>query len=144
MVAEGKIQRSKLVARVLILLVRKANSEFKLCVDYKELNKVTQKNRYPIPLMSKLTEHLNRAKIFTKLHVKNVYYLIHTAKSNELKIIFCMRFRLYKWKVILFRLYNALTTFQAIMDNLFHDMLDEGVIIYLDNILIYTENRVEH
>ena len=83
MVAEVKIQRSKSAARALILLVRKANGEFRLCVDYRGLNKVTLKNRYPIPLMSELKERLNRAKIFTKLDLKNGYYLIRMAKGDE-------------------------------------------------------------
>ena len=92
MVAETKIQRSKSAAGVRILLVRKANSEFRLCVDYRGLNKVTLKNRYPIPLMSELKERLNRAKIFIKLDLKNGYYLIHIATGNEPKTAVRMRF----------------------------------------------------
>ena len=96
MVAEGKIQRSKSAAGAPILLVRKANGEFQLCVDYRGLNKVTVKNRYPIPLMSELKEHLNRAKIFMKLDLKNGYYLIRMAKGDEHKTAFCTRFGLYE------------------------------------------------
>ena len=87
------------------------NSEFRLCVDYRGLNKVTLKNRYPIPLMSELKEHLNRAKIFTKLDLKNSYYLIRIAKGDEPKTAFRTRFGLYKWKVMLFGLCNAPATF---------------------------------
>ena len=94
--------------------------------------------------MSELKERLNRAKIFTKLDLKNGYYLIRMAKSNEPKTAFCTRFGLYEWKVMPFRLCNAPATFQAIMDDLLHNMLDEGVIIYLDHILIYAENMAEH
>ena len=108
------------------------------------MNKVTLKNRYPIPLMSELKEHLNRAKIFTKLDLKNSYYLIRMVKGDEPKIAFRKRFSLYEWKVMPFGLCNALATFQAMMDDLFHDMLDEGVVIYLDDILIYAENMAEH
>ena len=140
MVVEGKIQRSKSAARAPILLVRKGNGEFRLYVDYRGLNKVTLKNRYPIPLMSELKECLNRAKIFTKLDLKNGYYLICMAKGDEPKTAFCMRFGLYEWKVMPFGLRNAPATFQAMMDDLFHNMLDEGVVIYLDDILIYTES----
>ena len=85
MVSEGKIQRSKSAAGVPILLVRKANGEFRLCVDYRGLNKVTLKNRYPIPLMFELKERLNRAKIFTRLDLKNGYYLIRMAKVMNLR-----------------------------------------------------------
>ena len=144
MVAEGKIQRSKSAARALILLVRKVNGEFRLCMDYRGLNKVTLKNRYLISLMSELKECLNRAKIFTKLDLKNGYYLIRMAKGDEPKTAFCTGFGLYEWKVMPFGLCNAPATFQAMMDDLFYDMLDEGVVIYLNNILIYTENIAEH
>ena len=143
-VAEGKIQRSKSAAGAPILLIRKVNGKFRLCVYYRGLNKVTWQNRYPIPLISKLKERLIRAKIFTKLDLKNGYYLIHMANSNELKTAFCTRFGLYEWKVMPFGLCNAPATFQAIMDDLFYDMLDEGVVIYLDNILIYAENMAKH
>ena len=108
------------------------------------MNKVTLKNRYPIPLMSELKERLNRAKIFTKLDLKNSSYLIRMANGDKPKIAFHTRFGLYEWKVMPFGWCNAPATFQAMMDNLFHDMLDEGVIIYLDDILIYVENIAEH
>ena len=128
MVVEGKIQRSESVAGAPILLVRKANGKFRLCVDYRGFNKVTLKNRYPIPLMSELKKRFNRAKIFSKLDLKNGYYLIRIAKGDEPRTAFCMRFGLYMWKVIPLGLCNAPATFQAMMDDLFHDMLDEGVI----------------
>ena len=65
-------------------------------------------------------------------------------KGDEPKIAFCMRFGLYEWKVMPFGLYNAPATFQAMMVYLFHDMLDAGVVIYLDDILIYAENMAEY
>ena len=113
-------------------------------MDYRGLNKVTLKNRYLIPLMSELKECLNTVKIFTKLDLKNGYYLIRKAKGDEPKTAFRMRFGLYEWKVMPFGLCCAPATFQAMMDDLFHDMLDEGVVIYLYDILIYAENMAEH
>ena len=94
--------------------------------------------------MSELKERLNRAKIFTKLDLKNGYYLIRMAKGDEPKTAFHTRFGLYEWKVMPFGLCNAPATLQAMMDDLFHDMLDEGVVIYLDNILIFAENMAEY
>ena len=120
-----------------------ANSNY-VPVDYRGLNKVTWKNRYPTPLISEHKECLNRVKIFTKLDLKNGYYLIHMAKGDEPKTALRTRFGLYEWKVMPFGLCNAPATFQAIMDDLFYDILDEEVIIYLDDILIYAENMAEH
>src|SRR5258705_8394699 len=136
MVVEGKIQVSKSVVGAPILLVRKANGEFRLCIDYRGLNKVTLKNRYPIPLILELKERLNRAKIFTKLDLKNGYYLIHMAKGDENKIAFHTRFGLYKWKVMPFGLCNAPATFQAMIYYIFHDTPDKDALIFLDDILI--------
>ena len=112
MVVEEKIQRSKSGAGAPIIPVRKANGKFRLYMDYRGLNKVILKNRYLIPLMSKLKECLNRAKIFTKLDLKNGYYLICIPKSNEPKTSFYMRFGLYEWKVMLFGLCNIQLPFK--------------------------------
>ena len=79
MIVEGKIQRLKSVAKAPILLVSKVNGEFRLCVDYRGLNKITLKNKYLISLISELNEYLNRVKIFTKIYLKNSYYHISIA-----------------------------------------------------------------
>ena len=76
--------------------------------------------------------------------MKNGYFLIQMAKGDEPKTAFCTRFDLYEWKVMPVGLCNAPATFQAMIDNLFQNMLDEGVIIYLDDILIYAENMAKH
>ena len=87
------------------------NGKFRLYVDYRGLNKVTLKNRYPIPLIFELKERLNKAKIFTKLDLKNGYYLIYMAKGDEPKIAVRTRVGLYEWKVMSFRMCNTPATF---------------------------------
>jgi len=139
-----KIVKSKSSAGAPILLVRKSNSTYHICVDYWALNKVMIKNRYPLPLITELKERLNKAKIFTKLDLKNSFNLIRMSEENEQKIAFPTRFGLYHWRVMPFGLCNAPATFQAMMDHIFHDLLDEGVVIYIDDILIYSNTEKEH
>ena len=143
-VAAGKIVKSSASAGAPILLVGKPDGSFRLCVDYCALNKVTVKNRYPLPLMTELRERLNKAKVFTKLDLKNGYHLVRMAEEDEEKTAFRTRFGLYHWRVMPFGLCNAPATFQSMMDGIFHDLLDNGVIVYLDDILIYSDNVEEH
>ena len=94
--------------------------------------------------MPKLRERLNKAKMFTKLDLKNGYHLVSMAEEDEEKTAFRTRFGLYHWRVIPFGLCNAPATFQSMMDNILHDLLDGGVIVYIDDILIYTEDESTH
>ena len=143
-VAAGKIVKSNSSAGAPILLVAKPDGSFRLCVDYRALNKVTIKNRYPLPLMTELRERLNKARIFTKLDLKNGYHLVRMANEDEEKTAFRTRFGLYHWRVMPFGLCNAPATFQSMMDSIFHDLLDNGVIVYIDDILAYSEDPTEH
>ena len=143
-VAAGKITKSNSSAGAPILLVKKPDGSFRLCVDYCAFNKVPTKNRYPLLLMTELRERLNTAKVFTKLDLKNRYHLVRMAEEDEEKTAFRTRFGLYHWRVMSFGLCNAPAMFQSMMDNIFHDLLDNGVIVYLDDILIYTETVDKH
>ena len=113
-------------------------------MDYHALNKVTIKNGYPPVLMTEVKESLNTAKIFTKLDLKNRNYLVRMTEEDEEKTAFRTRFGLYHWRVMPFGLCNAPATFQLMMDNIFHDLLDNGVIVYHDDILIYPEDMEKH
>ena len=94
--------------------------------------------------MTELKERLNTAKVFTKLDLKNGYHLVRMAEEDEEKFAFWTRFGLYYWRVMLFGLYNAPATFQSMKDNIFHDLLDNEVIIYLNDILIHIKNVNKH
>jgi len=94
--------------------------------------------------MSELRSRLGKATIFTKLDVKNNYYLIGMAEGEEWKTAFKSRYGLYEYTVMPFGLCNALSTIQSMIDDVFWDMLDVGVIAYMDGILIYTERVEEH
>ena len=115
-----------------------------MCVDYRGLNKVTILNRNPLPLMNELRNRVRGAKIFTKLDHKSGYNLIQIKEGDEWKTAFRMRYGLFEYKVMPFRLANAPTTFQNMMNEIFSDTIDLGVSIYLDDILIYSENEQDH
>jgi len=139
-----KIVKSKSSAGAPIVLVRKNDGTYHVCVDYRALNKVTIKNRYSLPLITELRERLNKAKIFTKLDLKNGFNLIRMSEEDEEKTAFRTRFGLYHWRVMSFGLCNAPVTFQAMMDHILHDLLDKGVVVYIDDILIYSQTQKEH
>ena len=105
---------------------------------------MTVKNRYPLHLITELRERLNKVRIFTKLDLKNGYYLIQMSEKDYEKTAFRTRFGLYHWRVIPFGLCNAPATFQSMIDSIFYDLLDNGVIVYLDDILIYTTDEQQH
>jgi len=127
----GKIRRSSSPLGAPILFVPKADGTLRLCVDYRGLNKITIKNKYLLPLMSELRSRLGKATIFTKLDLKNGYYLIRMAEGEEWKTAFKNRYGLYEYTVIPFGLYNAPSTFQSMINDVFRDMLDVGVIAYI-------------
>ena len=102
------------------------------------------KNRYLLPLMPELRESLNTAKVFTKLDLENGYHLVYMAEEDEEQIAFCTRFGLYHWRVMPFGLCNAPAMLQSMMDNIFRDLLNNGVIVYLDEIMIHTQNVDKH
>ena len=124
--AAGKITKSNSSAIAPILLVQKPDGSFRLCVDYHALNKVTVKNRYTLPLMTELRERLNTVKVFTKPDLKNGYHLVHIGEEDEEKTGFRTRVGLHHWRVMPFGLCNAPATFQSMMDNIFHDLFNNG------------------
>jgi len=144
MLAEGRIVESKSRAGARILFVNKPDGRLPQCVDYRQLNKLTILNKYPLPLMTELRERVAAATIFTKLDLREGYHLIMITKGDEWKTVFRTGYGNYEYKVMPFGFVNAPATFQAMMNTIPQDFLDHGVVIYLDNILIYTKTREEH
>ena len=140
----GKIRRSSSAIGACIVFVPNLDRTLRLCVDYRVLNKNTIKNKYLLPLMSELWSRLGKATIFTKLDQKNGYYRIRIAEGEELKTSYKSWYSLYKYTKIPFGLCNARSMFQSMINDVFRDMLDVGVITYIDDILIYTETVEEH
>jgi len=108
---KGFIQVSNSLAAAPVLFVRKPGSGLRFCVNYYSLNRITQKDRYPLPLIYKTLQSIRKAKWFTKLDVITAFYKIRITKRDKWMTAFCTRYRLYKWLVTSFGLANALSTF---------------------------------
>ncbi len=109
----------------------------RLYIDYRALNKVTTKNRYPLPLINKSIDRLSGAKIYIKLDLRDVYHRIRIKKGDEWKITFRTRYGLWEYVIISFRLINTPTTFQVYINKALDDLLNIIYIIYIDDIYIY-------
>src|SRR5947209_16010933 len=140
----GKIRPSMSSAGALILFIPKPHDRgLRLCVDYRGLNKITVKNRYPLPLMDELRNRVQGANIFTKIDLKTGYNLIRIAEGEEWKTAFQTRYGHFEYLVMPMGLTNAPATFQAMMNEILKEFLDLGVVCYLDDILIYSRNEAE-
>jgi hypothetical protein len=144
MMSKGFIQHSKAPHGYPVIFVKKKDGSLHMCVDYRRLNEVTVWNDYPIPLQSMLTNQVKGAKHFTALDLHNGYHLLCIAKGNEWKTVFHTRYGQFEYKVMPFGLTNAPAAFQHLMNDLFKDLLDKRVVVYIDDILIYSKTLEEH
>jgi len=141
----GKIRRSTSPAESPILFVPQHHGRrLGLCVDYRALNTGTIPNCYPLPLMQELQDWVQGAQWFTKLDLKNGFFLIRIREGDERKTAFRTRYGLYEFQVMPFGLTNAPLTFQDMMNHVFSDMLDTELLAYMDDILVYAKTREEH
>ena len=138
--ANGFIWSSKSPAGAPIFFNKEPNRSLRLCMDYRGLNNITIKNQYPLLLISKLLDWLGRAKRFTQLDLTNAYYWMRICESNKWKTAFRTRYKYFKYQVMLLGLFNAPATFQRYVNKILAEKLDVFVIIYLDDILIYTKD----
>jgi len=141
---QGKFVHSQSPAGAPILFVPKPDGKLRLCVDYRNLNKLTILNRYPLPLMGELKDRVAGGKIFTKLDLKDRYHLLRIREGDKWKTAFSTRYGHFEYKVMPFGLVNTPTIFQAMMNKILREFLHHGVVVYLDDILIYSESEEEH
>ncbi|GBG79551.1 hypothetical protein CBR_g29698 [Chara braunii] len=127
-----------------VLFVRKKNKDLRLCIDYQKLNAQTVKNAGPLPRIDDLLERLGGATYFSKLVLKPGYHQIEIQPQDRYKTSFKTRYGHFEWVVMPFGLTNAPATFQAVMTTEFRDLLDRSVLIYLDDILVYSRTLDEH
>jgi hypothetical protein len=141
---KGFIQASSSPAGAPVLFVKKAEGSSRLCVDYRGLNEVTIKNRYPLPLIRKTLDCLAKAKWYTKLDLQWGYNQIQIAEGEEWKMAFRTRYGLFEYMVIPFGLTNVPATFQHFINDSLREYLDVFCTAYLDDILIYSDTKEEH
>jgi len=128
-----------------VFFIKKKDGSLRLVQDYYALNAVTVKNRYPLPLISELVSQLHRAKYFTKLDVCWGFNNVRIKPGDEWKAAFCTNHGLFEPLVMFFGITNSPATFQTIMNDVFRTIIVKGiVIVYLDNILIFTKTEEEH
>jgi transposase InsO family protein len=143
-IKKGFIRKSESPAGFPVMFVPKKNGKLRLCVDFRRLNEITIKNRYPLPNISELRDRLAHAGIFTALDLRGAYNLIRMKEGEEWKTAFRTRYGHYEYTVMPFGLTNAPATCQALINDVLREHLDIFVIAYLDDILIYSKNEKEH
>jgi hypothetical protein len=141
---QGYIRPSESPYGAPILFVSKKDDGWRLCVDYRALNKLTVKNTHPLPRIDEMFEQLHGAKLFTKLDLASGYHQVRMAPEDIEKTAFKTKYGLYEYVVMPFGLTNAPSTFQHLMNNVLHPYVDRFVMVYLDDILIYSNTPEKH
>jgi hypothetical protein len=127
-----------------LLFVKKSDGSMRMCVDYRDLNAITVKNRCPIPNMAEMRDRVKGAKVFSKIDLRDGYYNIRVAENSVSKTAFRTRFGLYEFLVMPFGLTNAPAVFSALMNRIFGDLFDVYVVSYLDDIIVFSSDVDDH
>ena len=127
-----------------VLFVRKKDGSLRLCIDYRALNKITIKNKYPLPRIDDLLDQLNGSTCFSSIDLKSGYYQIPIHEEDVPKTAFRTPFGLYQWRCTVMGLSNSPSAFQNIMNNIFREYLNDFVLVYLDDICIFSRSPEEH
>jgi hypothetical protein len=124
--------------------MEKKDGNKRLCVDYRALNQVTIKNKYPLPHIDVLFEQLRGARVFSKIDLNSGYHQLRIREEDIEKTTFSTRYGHYEYVVVSFGLTNAPATFMEAINGMLHEYLDDFVVIFLDDILIYSQTEEEH
>ncbi|KAA3470411.1 DNA/RNA polymerases superfamily protein [Gossypium australe] len=127
-----------------VLFVKKKDGSMRLYIDYRQLNKGTIKNKYPLPRIDDLFDQLKAATMFSKIDLRSSYYQLRVKDSDVLKTLFQTRYSHYEFLVMPFGLTNAPTMFMDLMNRIFRPYLDKFVVVFIDDILIYSRDENEH
>ena len=152
---EFKVQMEELVSKGFVrpstspwgspvLFVKKRDGSLRLCIDYRELNKVTIRNQYPLPRIDDLFDQLQGARVLSKIDLRSGYHQLKIRSEDVPNTAFRTRYGHYEFLVMPFGLTNAPTVFMDLMNRIFQLYLDQFVIVFIDDILIYSGSKEDH
>ncbi len=138
-IAKGSVNQSTSPFGAPIMFVKKKDGGLRLCVDYRSLNQITKREPYPLPQISAILRSLSQARKYTKIDLRGAYNLVRVKEGDEWKTAFNCKYGHFEYRVMPFGLMNAPGTFQRMMNELFQDDIDRFVVVYLDDLLIYSK-----